>query len=322
MASSVRNARAAAHLGFTLVELLVVIAIIGVLVALLLPAVQAAREAARRSKCLNNLKQIGIAMHNHHDTLNTLPYGQYGGYANNGSLPVPPAPGAKSAITWPIHILPFAEQQPLYDVIYKWCKDNPSTASYTAPEAVTDNKIQMYMCPTDPNAGKIASEGFHGNYLACNGNTLNWEDTATLPKAGGVFNTGAILVAKAQNLSAIIDGTSNTLLASETLLWTVGDDRRGRFFNSYQGETLFSTLRAPGSLAADAQYSCGTSLPAYLPCTALGSSKNSVNSARSHHPGGVNILMCDGSVRSAAKTINIDVWSAMGTRAGSETISE
>src|SRR5262245_6386293 len=100
--------------GFTLVELLVVIAIIGVLVALLLPAVQAAREAARRSQCSNNLKQIGLAMHNHHDTLLAFPYGQFGGYANNSSLPSPPAFTTKSSVTWPILILPYAEQVPLY----------------------------------------------------------------------------------------------------------------------------------------------------------------------------------------------------------------
>jgi prepilin-type N-terminal cleavage/methylation domain-containing protein len=320
MVSSYRGARPHARMGFTLVELLVVIAIIGVLVALLLPAVQAARESARRSKCLNNLKQIGLAMHNHHDTLNTLPYGQYGGWAANSDLPMPPAPGKRSAITWPVHILPYAEQQPLYDVIYTWCKANPDTASYSAPANVKDNKIQMYMCPSDPNAGKNDQEGFHGNYLACNGNTLFWDNTATLPKAGGMANTGVILVNKALNLSAITDGTSNTLLASETLVWPA-NDRRGRIFNSYQGETLFSTLRAPGSLVPDAQYSCGANLPTHMPCSAISSGANSINSARAQHPSGVMVLMCDASARSVAKTIDINVWSAMGTRSGAESLS-
>src|SRR5690606_9595968 len=95
-----------------------------------------------------------------------------------------------------------------------------------------------------------------------------------------------------------------------------GDDRRGRLFNSYQGETLFSTLRVPNSASADAQYSCGTNLPARLPCTAVASGANSVNSARSLHPGGINTLLCDGSTRSVAKQIDANTWSAMGTRAG------
>lgn len=307
--------------GFTLVELLVVIAIIGVLVALLLPAVQAAREASRRSKCSNNLKQIGLAMHNHHDTIGVFPFGQFGGYANNGSLPVPPAPTTKSCITWPILILPYAEQQPLYDTITNYLINNPSLTGYTAT-TVNQTKIAFYMCPTDQNSGKVVSEGFHGNYLACNGNTVNWDGTANLPQTGGIQNTGPILVGVRQAMSSITDGTSNTLLASETLVWKTGDDRRGRMFNSYQGETLFSTLRVPMSASADAQFSCGTSLPTHLPCTAVGSSANSINSARSQHPAGVNALMCDGSVRFVTRSVDSVAWSVMGTRDGGEVGSD
>jgi len=307
--------------GFTLVELLVVIAIIGVLVALLLPAVQAAREASRRSKCSNNLKQIGLAMHNHHDTIRVFPYGQFGGYANNSSLPAPPAFTARSSITWPILILPFAEQINLYEKITNYLIANPTKTGYNSTE-INSDKIPVYMCPTDPNTGKVVSEGFHGNYMACNGNTLFWDNSTTLPKAGGVANTGVILVGERQAMSAITDGTSNTLLASENLVWKVGDDRRGRMFNSYQGETLFSTLRAPMSSSADAQYSCGTGLPAHMPCTAVASNANSINSARSQHPAGVNALLCDGSVRFIMKSIDATTWSNLGTRAGGEVIPD
>ncbi|WP_425617333.1 DUF1559 domain-containing protein [Anatilimnocola sp. NA78] len=306
--------------GFTLVELLVVIAIIGVLVALLLPAVQAAREAARRSQCSNNLKQIGLAMHNHHDTLLVFPYGQFGGYANNSALPVPPAITARACITWPVVILPYAEQANMYEKVTTYLTTNAVNA-YTAG-VPNQNKIPMYMCPTDPGMGKVVGEGFHGNYLACNGNTLNWDNTATLPKAGGLANTGTILVGERQSMAALTDGTSNTLLCSETLLWKTGDDRRGRLFNSYQGETLFSTLRAPMSASADAQYSCGTSLPAFMPCTAVAGNANSINSARALHPAGVMCLLADGSVRLFSKTVDLVTWSAMGTRAGGEVTSE
>jgi prepilin-type N-terminal cleavage/methylation domain-containing protein len=304
--------------GFTLVELLVVIAIIGVLVALLLPAVQAAREASRRSKCSNNLKQIGLAMHNHHDTVGAFPYGQFGGYANNSSLPSPPALTTRSSITWPIMILPFAEQQPLYEKLAAWFAANPTVQAYNAANTNNQNKIAVYMCPSDPNTGKVVGEGFHGNYLACNGNTLNWDGSANLPQSGGTQNTGPILVGVRQAMSAITDGTSNTVLASESLVWKTGDDRRGRLYNSYQGETLFSTLRPPMSASADAQYSCGTSLPSHLPCTAVGGGANSINSARSQHPAGVNAVLCDGSVRFITKSIDATVWSVMGTRAGGE----
>ena len=304
---------------FTLVELLVVIAIIGVLVALLLPAVQAAREASRRSKCSNNLKQIGLAMHNHHDTVLVFPYGQYGGYANNSALPSPPAPTPRSSITWPILILPYAEQINLYETITQYLVANPTIGGYTAT-TVNNNKIQVYMCPTDPYAGKVVSEGFHGNYMACNGNTVNWDGTANLPQTGGKANTGVILVGERQGMNAITDGTSNTILAAENLVWKNGDDRRGRMFNSYQGETLFSTLRAPMSPSADAQFSCGTGLPAYMPCTAVSGSANSINSARSLHPGGINVLMADGSVRLVTVNIDLFSWNAMGSREGGEVI--
>lgn len=304
--------------GFTLVELLVVIAIIGILVALLLPAVQAAREAGRRSSCLNNLKQIGLAMHNHHDTLKSLPYGQFGGYANNGSLPVPPAPSAKSCYTWPVNLMPYSEQAPQYDSLVAYLKANDQYACFS-PMAV--NKFPQYMCPSDSQAGWVGSEGFHGSYLACNGSTVNW-DGGGLPQSGGSANTGAILVNKANKLASLTDGTSNTLLASETLLWDNGDDRRGRMYNSYQGETLFSTLYSPNTTASDYQYSCGNSLPAKQPCVGVGGGANSVNSARSNHPGGVCAALCDGSIRFVSQTVTLTVWQQLGTRSGGEPAGE
>jgi prepilin-type processing-associated H-X9-DG protein len=200
---------------------------------------------------------------------------------------------------------------------------NPGTPAYSAT-AVNQNKFAVYMCPADGNAGLVhgTNEGFQGNYVGCNGNTLYWDGSATLPKTGMTANTGVILAGAQLPLPSIIDGTSNTLLVSETLQWPTADDRRGRLFNSYQGETFFSTLRTPNSTAADAQFSCGQALPAYMPCTTLGGGANSILSARSFHSGlgGVNVGMCDGSVRFVTNSIDPVAWSAAGTRGGQESI--
>ncbi|QEL14251.1 DUF1559 domain-containing protein [Limnoglobus roseus] len=310
--------------GFTLIELLVVIAIIAILIGLLLPAVQKVREAAARAKCGNNLKQIGIGAHAYHDTQGALPYGQFGGYANNGALPVGPAWAAKSCVTWQVLMLPYIEQGPSYDAIYTWALANATaTPMYSAPATLIQNPYPMFTCPSDPNGVKTKpasnNEGFHSNYAGNNGNTLFWDNTTALPKAGGKSNGGVILAGDRVRLTDIKDGTSNTLLAAEILTWTPGDDRRGRLFNSYQGETFFSTLNAPNTSVADAQFSCGANLPSFMPCTAVGSAQNSINSARSSHTGGVNALNSDGSLRFVRNTVDVTAWSAIGTRYGGES---
>src|SRR5690349_15021211 len=150
---------------FTLVELLVVIAIIGVLVALLLPAVQAAREAARRSSCSNNLKQLGIALHNYHDTVMKFPFG----YRETGDL--------YKRACWMHGLLPFMEQAPMYDQYMatkvQWIMD--------VPAAVKDNSVKVLLCPSDPSSGgnpmgangglRPDGYGSAGNYVGCTGDS-------------------------------------------------------------------------------------------------------------------------------------------------------
>lgn len=313
------------RIGFTLIELLVVIAIIAILIGLLLPAIQKVREAAARAKCQNNLKQIGIGLHAYHDALNGLPYGQFGQWAQNGGLPVPPAWKGNASVTWQVLILPYMEQGNAYDAIFNWVQAN-TAQMYTAPAAIIQNVFPMYVCPSDPNGikktpgGGAAGEGFHSNYAGCNGNTLFWDNTANLPRTGARSNNGVILTGGNVKLTDISDGTSNTVMASEIRTWTPGDDRRGRLFNSYQGETMFSTLRSPNNSAADAQFSCGTTLPTQMPCTAVASAQNSINSARSAHTGGVSVLNADGSTRFVRDSINTVTWAALGSRMGGEVV--
>jgi prepilin-type N-terminal cleavage/methylation domain-containing protein len=311
--------------GFTLIELLVVIAIIAILIALLVPAVQKVREAAARTQCINNIKQIALGFHNFHDSNKVLPYGQFGQWAQNGGLPVPPAPSAGGCLAWPIVLLPFVDNQPAYDTIVNYLKTNGGQA-YSMPAAIKNVPYAVYMCPSDPiqkSTGGI-TEGFQGNYVGCNGDTVFWANTTALPRIGQFNNRGIVLTGKQLTLQGIPDGTSNTLLISETMQWVTGDDRRGRCFNTYQGETLFSTLNLPNTLVPDAQYSCGTNLPAWMPCTAVGSGANSVHSARSYHNGrgGVNAGMADGTVKWIGNSVNLLAWQALGTRQGGESVSD
>ena len=176
------------RIGFTLVELLVVIAIIGVLVALLLPAVQAAREAARRSQCQNNLRQIGIGMHNHHDTYGTLPLGWL---TTDASQPNP-------GWSWQALILPFIEQGNLYDKLQVDIA-TPIPAATTGTYIMT--VIKGYRCPSD--AGQALNSNF-GNYPTTN-YVVNRE--VHLPKSDNK--------PPALNFAGITDGTSNTILVGE-----------------------------------------------------------------------------------------------------------
>jgi prepilin-type N-terminal cleavage/methylation domain-containing protein len=296
---------------FTLIELLVVIAIIAILIALLLPAVQKVREAAARIQCMNNIKQLALAFHSYHDVYKKLPYGQFGQWAQNSGLPSPPAPAPGACYSWAISVLPYIEQNPLYQQIQAWELANPNT--FPANQSIGQNIIANYMCPSDPIQNNLSpvGEGFQGNW---NGGSL--------PQSGGTIDNGVILAGAQVTLTGIMDGTSNTLLLSETMQWNQGDCRNGRYWNSYQGESLFSTLYTPNSANADVQYSCGSNLPAWMPCTAVGGGANSVMTVRSYHGGrvGVNVAMSDGSGHFVTNSISSTSWSAMGTRAGNDIV--
>jgi prepilin-type N-terminal cleavage/methylation domain-containing protein/prepilin-type processing-associated H-X9-DG protein len=331
------------RLGFTLIELLVVIAIIAVLIALLLPAVQAAREAARRAQCTNNLKQIGIAMHNYHDQQGTLP------------------PGLKGCCwgTWLIYVLPYVEQQPMFNAWNSYGDDRCENAGIQNGQfryggavnlTVTRSHINSYLCPTDPNnlnlAGGSGWPVTSHNYVVNFGNSIVdqspyylWNGIK-LPFLGAPFTDmgspdvdiagyNGPSLAGTVNFSGIPDGLSVTMMTSEILVGQ-GFDLRG--FNWWGGAPMFTGLYPPNSSQPDVTYTLGYCNVNGVnpPCASWTYSVTSggtftglglFNDARSKHPGGVNVGMCDGSVRFIKNSVNIYTFQSLGSAKGSEVIS-
>jgi prepilin-type N-terminal cleavage/methylation domain-containing protein/prepilin-type processing-associated H-X9-DG protein len=325
--------------GFTLIELLVVIAIIAVLIALLLPAVQAAREAARRAQCVNNLKQIGIAMHNYHDV--------------NGSLP----PGHRSSIagTWQMFILPYVEGNPMYNAYNQFgsylipgttTKNPDGNLRYggVCNLTVTQRRINSFTCPSDsPNSEPQYSNITEHNYGVNLGNAGFFQEVTTVaascasPVTTQYYPGGTWLGApfsdsdpscypsrqRTYNLATIVDGTSNTLMASELVQGQNGDIRG---FTWWGDAACFETWLAPNSPQPDVtQGYCNKNFPQLdppnPPCLNATTGKAATFASRSKHPGGVNSCFCDGSVRWIKNSISLNIWRALSTTQGSEVIS-
>jgi len=312
--------RADPHRGFTLVELLVVITIIGILIALLLPAVQAAREAARRSQCTNNLKQLGLAFHLHHEQLGHLPYGHY--------YPEPPEPSDHgTGSSWFPRLLSYLEQQALADMI-NWDEHFGLMSSSSQPNIeVCREVLSVFLCPSDTKVKPLEYLGndayARGNYLANNGlGPMRDSDYTNLPVIRDVPGTstsspyaaGAFYLNSQTRFADFHDGTSNTALLSEIRL-TPGHDFRGVMFH---GEgALYHHNRTPNSLVPDdiRESLCVNSNP-LAPCVGAFTSwkpRAMIVTARSYHPGGVNLLLGDASVRFASQSIALDTWKALCT---------
>ncbi len=301
---------------FTLVELLVVIAIIGILVALLLPAVQAAREAARRTQCSNNLKQIGVGLHNHHDTFKTLP----------------PSTGPHGCCwgTWQVLVLRFVEQQNVFDLYQNWGGNDSTGPRYgAAPNStsVTNKRFEAFTCPSDQPNSPFGGLTNH-NYAVNIGNT-GYSQTANLngvifqgaPFAQAKNTTDVSKRTEGQALATITDGTSNTLMVGEVLQGQ-GSDLRG--FTWWGDAASFTTYLAPNSPLPDRIYTagyCNNQPTQKRPCAVSDSTNPTMFASRSLHPGGVQVTLCDASSRFIAQTIDINVWRALSTSQGGEALA-
>jgi prepilin-type N-terminal cleavage/methylation domain-containing protein len=343
--------------GFTLVELLVVIAIIGLLIALLLPAVQAARETARRMQCTNHQKQIVLAMHNYYDTQQSFPWGARGGTYG----------------TWAIQVLPFIEQNPLHSE-YVWRLPWQSTTVVITSnrELLRDVVISTYTCPSDGNNNKSTYApagagtppvGREHNYVACMGRegVLSLGVAGVAPRAGS-FNLQHSLVNEANTLvesqyramftaswcnthaagayplvtrfEDVIDGTSNTVAISETVqgvpsgatgsvgsISVASTDYRGLIWWGLY--CFFNTNQAPNTIVPDINLGILSAHERH-PIDYVNTDTNDPEgcylrmSARSWHVGGVNAGLADGAVRFVQDQINLDIWRGAGSTNGSE----
>ena len=298
---SAANGRAHVKIGFTLVELLVVITIIGILIALLLPAVQAAREAARRMQCGNNMKQTMLAMHLYHESKTVFPVGASETGPNN------------AWVTWSAYLLPFLEQENVENQ-FNFAKTDSVTN-----QTVYRMKIQTYCCPSDNAEASLPQAGGAGfarsNIVGCFGVDGGIDETITKRRA--IFKLN-----QARSVADVIDGTSNTAAISEIISGPNGtQDSRGMWW--YDLGSSYEHKYNPNS-RADANISYASSLgycvtdKVYCDYSATEWAKICF-AAGSYHPGGVNVGLADGSIRFVNDTINNAVWQNLASIDGNET---
>jgi prepilin-type N-terminal cleavage/methylation domain-containing protein/prepilin-type processing-associated H-X9-DG protein len=320
------------RIGFTLIELLVVIAIIGVLVGLLLPAVQKVREAANRIKCTNNLKQWGLALHNYHDSFNAFPYGTNRAYppgtemAGTGALP----PGSSAARkTFYVVIWPYLEQTALANAYnskigFYLPPNGPTPVGGANRTGLVAQPQSIYYCPSDrPNAIWEGDRYWRcrGNYVANYGPELLFTPGVRNAPFGWTSSGGfGEYVPYNSRIADFTDGTSNTLFLSETRFPRADTDRdtRGDVFND-QGGSWFMAIHTPNS-GIDYTLSCpaAQNQDPTMPCAPQNGRVGQQYNARSRHPGGVNACFGDGSVHFITNSIALFTWQALATMNGGD----
>jgi len=326
---SLRRARSA----FTLIELLVVIAIIAILVALLLPAVQQAREAARRTQCKNNLHQLGLALHNYHDTFNLFP-------ATIVDVANPePAPGwaYSSKGSYLVRILPFIDQAPMFNAI----NFSGMNAPWTAPnvEAQTDSAgklfrlyvIPGYQCPSNTAGMNVTGHSTKWCYGMSMGNQLMPSNTGCTLYQGNNFGTGPAGHGNASDptqtsgvvsrlvwsarLADVTDGASNTIAMGE-VRYNCGDHTQyGWFHENATWVATTAPINFPINCIGDPP------VPNAGPCNQIGA-WTTTQGFKSQHTGGCHFVMCDGAVRFLTENIDYLTYQKLGDRRDGQVIGE
>ncbi len=334
-AASADNAR-----GFTLVELLVVIAIIGILVALLLPAVQAAREASRRTQCTNTLKQIALAAHSYHGTVRSFPPAILMGWRFTA-----PSPRTRG-ISLFVHLLPYLEMGHLYD---RWDFDDPDTAfnGGLGSHAAQGPNLR---CPSEPESedplhftqhiqGFAVDRYIRVTSYAGNGGTRSYHPDSGFLKADGVFfmagpHSEPLPNQQPVRLADVTDGTSNTLLFGERSRWdpnyntfaAQGWDWEFRNYGNWCGASRLVlahvTLSGYSPLNYRLQFDYAHRASASPPANSAADFKYYIDlrtcAYGSSHPGGANLALCDGSTRFFSETLGLIALRALSTRQGGE----
>lgn len=326
--------------GFTLVELLVVITVIGILVALLIPAVQMAREAARRVTCTSNLRQIGVALHHYHEAMGVLPLGC--GPDDDG---VSSSVGTLQARRYSTQaaLLPYLEQKAIFEAInFRVAPFHPyvnaalaDPAALISPTQLVTNgqaavaTIPTFLCPSDPS--RLQAPWGHNNYRACNGST--WSGRA----GNGMFGQN-----KTVRFGEVTDGLSNTAMFSERTTGSWNPQAQDTFADLYDMAGVWTEgsfraacrlLTPQQALAYKHDFDGGVTWlegnmnwtrynhllpPNRIACKNGFTWDGVAEPASSRHPGGVNVLFGDGAVRFVAATVDDQLWRATGTIAGSD----